>query len=111
MLSYLTPPGCRRTKAVKRLKLEGFSGVIASIVETDTGPGVPCRQRYTAHRVFERLRVECGFTGGYPMVNDYVRFRRTTKRSGCGVHYCRSGHGGMGANTDTARIIKASNEL
>jgi transposase len=34
------------------------------------------RQRHTAKRIFERLRDEHGFTGGYTIVKDYVRERR-----------------------------------
>ncbi|MEI4261410.1 hypothetical protein V8352_06480, partial [Roseovarius sp. D0-M9] len=31
------------------------------------------KQRHTAKRVFERLRHEHGFTGGYTIVKDYMR--------------------------------------
>ena len=33
----------------------------------------PAKQRHTAKRIFERLREEHGFTGGYTIVKDYVR--------------------------------------
>jgi hypothetical protein len=29
------------------------------------------KQRHTAHRIFERLRDEQGFTGGYTVVREY----------------------------------------
>ncbi len=32
--------------------------------------GRPRKQRHTAKRVFDRLRVEHGFTGGYTIVKD-----------------------------------------
>jgi hypothetical protein len=31
------------------------------------------KQRHTAKRIFDRLRDEHGFTGGYTIVKDYVR--------------------------------------
>ena len=40
----------------------------------------PRKQRHTAHRIFERLRDEHGFTGGYTIVEDYVRARRESTR-------------------------------
>ena len=50
-----------------------------------SGPGSsalrrPRKQRHTAKRIFERLRDEYGFDGGYTTVKDYVREnRRQTK--------------------------------
>ena len=37
---------------------------------------VPRKQRHTAKRIFERLRDEYGFGGGYTTVKDYVREHR-----------------------------------
>ena len=76
MLSYSAPPGYRRTKPVRRPKLDGFTGIVDAILEADTDPEVPRKQRHTAHRIFERLRDEHGFSGGYTIVKDYVRARR-----------------------------------
>ena len=59
MLSYSAPPGYRRTKP------DGFSGIIDAILDADTNPDVPRKQRHTAHRIFERLQDEHVFTGGY----------------------------------------------
>ena len=73
MLSYSAPPGYRRPKPVRRPKLDGFTGIVDAILEADTDPDVPRKQRHTAHRIFERLRDEHGFTGGYTIVKDYVR--------------------------------------
>ena len=33
----------------------------------------PAKQRHTAKRVFDRLRDEHGFAGGYTIVKDYLR--------------------------------------
>ena len=38
------------------------------------------KQRQTAKRIFERLRDEHGFTGGYTIVKDYVREHRRHRR-------------------------------
>ena len=80
MLSYSAPPGYRRTKPVRRPKLDGFTGIVDAILEADADPDVPRKQRHTAHRIFERLRDEHGFAGGYTIVKDYVRSRRQTTR-------------------------------
>ena len=39
MLSYSAPLGYRRTKPVRRPKLEGFTGIIDAILEADRDPG------------------------------------------------------------------------
>ena len=44
MLSYSAPPGYRRTKPVRRPKLDGFTGIIDAILEADTDPDVPRKQ-------------------------------------------------------------------
>src|SRR3984893_13164640 len=38
------------------------------------------KQRHTAKRIFERLRLEHGFAGGYTVVKDYVRIARSRSR-------------------------------
>ena len=74
MLAYLVPPGYRRQTPPRRPKLEPFTGIIDRILEDDLG--LPKKQRHTAQRIFERLRDEHGFDGGYTTVKDYVRERR-----------------------------------
>ena len=74
MLAYSAPPGYRRKGPPHRPKLESFTGVIDRILEEDLG--VPKKQRHTAKRIFERLRDEYGFDGGYTTVKDYVREHR-----------------------------------
>ena len=44
MLNYSAPPGYRRTKPVRRPKLDGFTGIIDAILEADTDPDVPRKQ-------------------------------------------------------------------
>src|SRR5450631_4081392 len=71
MLGYSIPPGYRRKEPVKRPKLGPWVGVIDAILEEDKSQ--PAKQRHTAQRIFDRLRAEHGFTGGYTIVKDYVR--------------------------------------
>jgi transposase len=71
MVSFSVPPGYRRQQAVKRPKLDPWVGVIDAIVEEDKTR--PAKQRHTAKRVFDRLRAEHQFTGGYTIVKDYLR--------------------------------------
>ena len=78
MLAYSVPPGYRRKGPPRRPKLEPFTGVIDRILEEDHR--VPRKQRHTAKRIYERLRDEYGFDGGYTIVKDYVREHRQRTR-------------------------------
>ncbi len=71
MLAYASPPGYRRTAPIRRPKLDGFTDHIDGWLEENSG--LPRKQRYTAKRIFDRLRVEYSFKGGYTIVKDYVR--------------------------------------
>ena len=78
MLAYSVPPGYRRQSPPKRPKLEPFTGVIDRILEDDLRR--LRKQRHTAKRIFERLRDEYEFDGGYTTVKDYVRENRRQTR-------------------------------
>jgi transposase len=78
MLSYSAPPGYRRSKPAPRPKLDAFTGIVDAILTADRD--VPRKQRHTAQRIFERLRDEHGFAGGYTIVKDYVRERHLSTR-------------------------------
>ena len=78
MLAYSVPPGYRRQTPPRKPKLEPFTGVIDHILEGDHQ--APKKQRHTAKRIFERLRDEYGFDGGYTIVKDYVREHRRRTR-------------------------------
>jgi transposase len=71
MLQYAVPPGYQRQQPIKRPKLGPWLGVIDAILDDDKQR--PVKQRHTAKRIFERLKEEHGFTGGYTIVKDYVR--------------------------------------
>jgi transposase len=70
-MSFSVPPGYRRTAEIKRPKLGGFTGFIDQWLEDDLTRNR--KQRHTAKRIFERLRDEHGFQGGYTTVKNYVR--------------------------------------
>ncbi len=74
MLAYSVPPGYQRKKPVARPKLGPWLGVIDQILEDDESQ--PKKQRHTAKRIYDRLKEEHSFTGGYTIVKDYVREAR-----------------------------------
>ena len=74
MLAYSIPPGYARKKPVVKPKLGPWLGIIDQILEDDKSQ--PKKQRHTAKRIWERLKAEHAFTGGYTVVKDYVRDAR-----------------------------------
>lgn len=78
MIVYSAPPGYRRTAPIKRPKLDGFTEIIDQWLFEDADR--PRKQRHTAKRVFDRLREEHGFTGGYTIVKDYLREHQRRSR-------------------------------
>jgi len=78
MLRHSEPPGYQRRQDPKRPKLDPFTDIVDRILEDDRT--VHRKQHHTAKRIFERLRDEHGFIGGYTIVKDYVREQRRRKR-------------------------------
>jgi transposase len=78
MCRFSLPPGYTRTKPVAKPKLGLVVPVIDGILDADRS--APVKQRHTAKRIFERLRDEHGFSGGYTVVKDYVRLSRARSR-------------------------------
>ncbi len=78
MLQYAVPPGYQRQQPVRRPKLGPWIGVIDAILDDDKQR--PAKQRHTAKRIFDRLREEHGFSGGYTIVKDYVRGEQLRSR-------------------------------
>src|SRR3546814_13029202 len=78
MLSFSSPPGYRRQSVPQRPQLDGFVAIIDGWLEGDRS--VRRKQRHTAKRVFDRLRNEHGFTGGYTIIKDYNREREQRSR-------------------------------
>jgi transposase len=74
MLQFSLPPGYERKKPVERPKLGPWLGVIDQILVEDQSQ--PRKQRHTAKRIWDRLKGEHAFGGGYTVVKDYVRQAR-----------------------------------
>jgi transposase len=70
MLQFSIPPGYRRRERPVSKKLGPYMAWIDAVIEGDRS--VHKKQRHTAHRIFERLRDERGFSGGYTIVREYV---------------------------------------
>jgi transposase len=71
ILAHEEPPGYRRTRPPRRPTIAPVLPIIRQILSDDTT--APKKQRHTAHRIWQRLRDEHGFTGGYTVVKDAVR--------------------------------------
>jgi transposase len=68
----------QRQQPIKRPKLGPWLGIIDAVLDDDRQR--PVKQRHTAKRIFERLKEEHGFTGGYTIVKDYVRGEQLRSR-------------------------------
>ena len=71
MLSHVEPPGYRRKARREKPVLGQHLAWIHEVLEQDKQ--APKKQRHTAKRIFDRLRAEKGYTGGYTMVKEAVR--------------------------------------
>lgn len=78
MCRFSVPPGYVRSKPPGKPKLGPLIPVIDAILAADVT--APPKQRHTAQRIFERLRTEHGFAGGYTVVKDYVRIAKGRSR-------------------------------
>src|SRR6185312_1511909 len=74
MLAFSVPAGYRQDQPPLRPKLDPFTPIIDGILEADGS--APPKQRHTAKRIYERLRAEHGYAGGYTTVKEYVREHR-----------------------------------
>ena len=72
------PPQYVRRETQSFPKLGSVLDRILEILKTDES--APPKQRHTAMRLFERLRDEFGYTGGYDTVRRFVRKHRSEKR-------------------------------
>jgi len=71
ILGHTEPPGYRQARPRPKRKLEPFLPIIDQILKQDRH--VRRKQRHTAKRIFDRLRDEHGYDGGYTIVKDAVR--------------------------------------
>ena len=78
MSRFSLPRGYTRAKPPEKPKLGPLLPVIDAILDADRD--APPKQRHSAKRIFERLRDEHGFVGGYTVVKDHVRVCRARGR-------------------------------
>lgn len=70
IVAQSTPCGYQRKKELARPKLCQHKEWLDGILESDKK--VHRKQRHTAKRLYQRLKEECGYTGGYSTVRTYV---------------------------------------
>ena len=78
MCRFSLPPGYTRKEPAAKPKLGPLLPVIDAILLADKL--APAKQQHSAKRIFERLRDEHGFAGGYTVVKDHVRICRARGR-------------------------------
>jgi transposase len=71
------PPGYRRSQPIVQPVIDPVKDTIDAWLEEDVKR--PRKQRHTAHRIWERLRDEYGFTGSYSAVQRYVQAYQATR--------------------------------
>ena len=69
MLAHSRPPGYRRGGKRSR-KIDAHVEWVRGVLDRDQE--VPRKQRHTAKRIFDRLRIERGYEGGYTAVKELV---------------------------------------
>ena len=77
MLSHSSPPGYRRAKKRGR-KIDVHVEWIRRVLDGDRE--VPRKSRHTAKRIFDRLKTERGYEGGYTVVKELVAEIKTMKQ-------------------------------
>ena len=78
MCRFSLPPGHTRKEPAAKPKLGPLLPVIDAILLADKL--APAKQQHSPKRIFERLRDEHGFAGGYTVVKDHVRICRARGR-------------------------------
>jgi len=78
ILEHTEPPGYRQAQPRAKRKIGPFLEVIDEILEGDKT--VHRKQHHTARRIFDRLKGEYGYPGGYTAVKEVVRDRRLRQR-------------------------------
>lgn len=78
ILSQPVPPEKRVPSPPRASKLDRFRPVIVAILEADKN--THRKQRHTAWRIYERLKSEHGYDGGYTIVKDAVRELKLSRR-------------------------------
>ena len=73
ILEHTEPPGYRQAQPRAKRKIEPFLEIIDEILKGDKT--VHRKQHHTARRIFDRLKHEYGYPGGYTSVKGVVRDR------------------------------------
>jgi transposase len=71
ILTHSEPPGYRQREPRQKRKIGPYLPIIDDILTQDRQ--APRKQRHTAKRVFDRLKTEYGYDGGYTSVKEAVR--------------------------------------
>jgi transposase len=71
ILTHSEPPGYRQRAPRKKRKIGPYLALIEEILTQDLQ--APRKQRHTAKRLFDRLKTEYGYDGGYTSVKEAVR--------------------------------------
>ena len=78
ILQHSEPPGYRLSQPRSKRKIGPYLEIIDEILEQDKT--VHRKQQHTKRRIFERLREEYGYPGGYTAVKEAVRERQRQSR-------------------------------
>jgi len=78
MLSHVEPPGYRRQAKREQPVLGPHLVWIHEVLELDKKE--PRKQRHTAKRIFDRLKAERAYAGGYTVVKHAVQKRKATTK-------------------------------
>jgi len=78
ILRHDSPPGYRQSRPRAKRKIGPFISVIETILKSDKK--APKKQRHTAKRIFDRLRDEYSYDGGYTAVKEAVRAYKQRSR-------------------------------
>lgn len=78
ILEHSEPPGYRLSQPRTKRKIGPYLEIIDEMLEQDRT--VHRKQRHTKRRIFERLRDEYGYPGGYTAVKEAVREREQQQR-------------------------------
>jgi transposase len=71
ILTYSEPPGYRQIAPRSKRKIGPYLPIIEEILRTDQQ--APKKQRHTAKRIYDRLKEEYDYDGGYTAVKEVVR--------------------------------------
>ncbi len=77
MLAHAAPPGYRQSVKRSR-KIDVYADWVRGVLDADGL--VPRKQRHSAKRIFDRLRAERGYEGGYTVVKELVAEIQTLKQ-------------------------------